>query len=156
MNVTTYICTQGVSTCAKWHLEGVGGRLAEYMYNTPIRRRGRSGGVWGTRHVDGRVSNKTSFLRSSSGRYNESLDIHVPLDALYRPFAVGNFCWLAKGVYTWGPRRRDACVVKWLKSGTGFGAACFTDDIKMVKLALMSVEEFNQLNPENKIKVKRP
>ncbi|THC87548.1 hypothetical protein EYZ11_013006 [Aspergillus tanneri] len=61
------------------------------------------------------------------------------------------FRWVAKGSYTSGPRKGEACVVKWFKTGAVFSNDYFTLDIKAVDKALEIVNRFNQLNIINKV-----
>ncbi|KAL7919020.1 elongation factor 2 kinase [Trichoderma austrokoningii] len=102
------------------------------------------------------MSSATSSPRSGSGRYNKSCGVCVPLAALDKPFAKGHFRWVAKGVYTSGPRQGEACAVKWLKSGAGFEESGFMNDVKIVDLTLMIVRKFNKLRLRSKIKVNIP
>ncbi|KAI1777839.1 kinase-like protein [Hypoxylon cercidicola] len=92
-----------------------------------------------------------------SGRYNISNEAHVPNEALDNPFSEGTFRWVAKGHYTSGFRRGEACVVKWFKAGAVFEADYFTFDIKAVDKALEIVNRFNELNIVSKtVKINVP
>ncbi|KAK0741620.1 kinase-like domain-containing protein [Apiosordaria backusii] len=69
----------------------------------------------------------------------------------------GAFRWVAKGRYTEGGRRGQACVFKWFKTGTVFEDDYFTLDIKAVDKALEIVNRFNQLGIVDKaVKVNVP
>jgi hypothetical protein len=70
---------------------------------------------------------------------------------LENPIAQGAFRWVAKGSYTSGPRKNQACVVKWFKTGAVFSDDYFSLDIKAVDKALDIVNRFNQLNIINKV-----
>ncbi|KAB8211833.1 kinase-like domain-containing protein [Aspergillus parasiticus] len=101
--------------------------------------------------VHGHHADTVSAGQSDSGRYNNSNKSSIPISALENPFAQGAFCWVAKGSYTSGSRRGQACVVKWFKTGAVFSDDYFTLDIKAVDKALEIVNRFNQLNIVNKV-----
>ncbi|KAH6605829.1 hypothetical protein Trco_004982 [Trichoderma cornu-damae] len=101
--------------------------------------------------VHGHHSDAPSSWRSDGGRFNNSNTGSISNEALERPFAQGAFRWVAKGVYTSGPRRGQACVVKWFKSGAVFSEDYFKFDIKAVDKALEIVNAFNQLGVINKV-----
>ncbi|RMZ39554.1 hypothetical protein AFCA_002328 [Aspergillus flavus] len=101
--------------------------------------------------VHGHHADTVSAGQTNSGRYNNSNKCSVPNSALKNPFAQGAFRWVAKGSYTSGSRRGQACVVKWFKTGAVFSDDYFTLDIKAVDKALEIVSMFNQLNIINKV-----
>jgi hypothetical protein len=77
---------------------------------------------------------------------------------LENPFASGEHRWLAKGSYTSGVHRGEACVVKWFKStATAFEQDYFAIDRTAVDQAIDIVAEFNKLAVVDKpIKVNVP
>ncbi|OTB04067.1 hypothetical protein M426DRAFT_166670 [Hypoxylon sp. CI-4A] len=92
-----------------------------------------------------------------SGRYNGSSTATIPNSEVNNPFASGAFRWVAKGRYNSGPRRGEACVIKWFKTGAVFESDYFTLDIKAVNKALEIVNRFNELNIVNKsVKINVP
>ncbi|KAH7161025.1 kinase-like domain-containing protein [Dactylonectria macrodidyma] len=94
---------------------------------------------------------------SDSGRYNISRFASYEWEELEYPFAEGEFRWVAGGTYTSGPRKGQACVAKWFKTGAVFEEDYFTLDIKAVDKALEIVNRFNELNIVNKaIKINVP
>ncbi len=60
------------------------------------------------------------------------------------PFAEGMFRNVARGVYTSGERKNQACVIKWFKGGHVSSRAYYKNDIKAVYKALEIIEQFNQ------------
>ncbi|KAL7624654.1 hypothetical protein AAE478_006224 [Parahypoxylon ruwenzoriense] len=107
--------------------------------------------------VHGHHADTPSAGEFDSGRYNISNSAHIPDDELDDPFAQGAFRWVAKGTYASGPRRGQACVVKWFKTGAVFEADYFILDIKAVDKALEIVNRFNELNIVNKtVKINVP
>ncbi|KAK2802563.1 hypothetical protein FQN51_004355 [Onygenales sp. PD_10] len=100
--------------------------------------------------VHGHPHDTASSKQSDSGRYNDSNWASFSNGDLGNPFANGAFRWVAKGVYTKGPRSGQACVAKWFKTGAVFSDDYFTLDIKAVDKALEIVNRFNQLNMINK------
>ncbi|KAB8229900.1 kinase-like domain-containing protein [Aspergillus alliaceus] len=101
--------------------------------------------------IHGHHSDTPSAGQSDSGRYNKSNWSSISTSALENPFAQGAFRWVAKGSYTSGPRKGEACVIKWFKTGAVFSGDYFTLDIKAVDKALEIVNRFNQLNIINKV-----
>ncbi|KAL6881152.1 kinase-like protein [Trichoderma novae-zelandiae] len=92
-----------------------------------------------------------------AGRYNSSNDARLSYYALRNPIAEGSFRWVAKGSYTSGPRRKQACVAKWFKTGAVFSDDYFKYDILAVDKALEIVNRFNQLDVIDKeVKINVP
>ncbi|UKZ73889.1 hypothetical protein TrVFT333_001543 [Trichoderma virens FT-333] len=107
--------------------------------------------------VHGHPSDTPAEEEADSGRYNHSNFANFEHDALDYPMAQGTFRWVAKGKYTSGPRKNQACVTKWFKSGAVFSEEYFTHDILAVDKALEIVNRFNQLCIVNKpIKINVP
>ncbi|KAL7789010.1 kinase-like domain-containing protein [Trichoderma ceciliae] len=107
--------------------------------------------------VHGHHSDTPTTAQSDSGRHNQSSSGTVSHGALQHPFAQGSFRWVAKGKYTSGPRRNQACVVKWFKSGAVFSDDYFTYDVLAVGKALEIVNRFNQARVVTKtIKINVP
>ncbi|KAG8406632.1 hypothetical protein J3459_010637 [Metarhizium acridum] len=104
-----------------------------------------------TQCVHGHYSDTPSARQSDAGRFNNSTSAFIPVTALEEPFAQGAFRWVAKGTYSAGPRKGQACVVKWFKSGAVFSKDYFDLDVKAVDKALEFVNAFNQLGIINKI-----
>ncbi|KAK3291305.1 kinase-like domain-containing protein [Chaetomium fimeti] len=100
--------------------------------------------------VHGHSSDTPATQQPDSGRYNHSITASFDSHALDNPFESGSFRWVARGVYTAGPRSGQACVVKWFKKGAVFEADYFALDIKAVGRALEIVNRFNGLNIINK------
>jgi hypothetical protein len=86
-----------------------------------------------------------------NGRYNNSHQAIITADDLDHPIASGAFRWVAKGRYTSGSRRGQACVAKWFKTGSVFSSDYFMLDIKAVDKALDIVNRFNQLDVVDKL-----
>ncbi|KAE8166898.1 kinase-like domain-containing protein [Aspergillus tamarii] len=101
--------------------------------------------------VHGHHADTVCAEHSDSGRYNNSNTVSIPISALRNPFAQGAFRLVAKGSYTSGARKDQACAVKWFKTGAVFSDDYFTLDIKAVDKALEIVNRFNQLNIINKV-----
>lgn len=101
--------------------------------------------------VHGHHSDTPSARQVDGGRYNKSNSATVLFYDLENPFAEGAFRWVAAGSYTSGPRKGQASVVKWFKTGAVFSDDYFTLDIKAVDKALEIVNRFNQLNIINKV-----
>ncbi|RCI15172.1 hypothetical protein L249_6881 [Ophiocordyceps polyrhachis-furcata BCC 54312] len=107
--------------------------------------------------VHGHHSDVPSAGQSNSGRYNKSSRATFQYDDLLNPFAQGAFRWVAEGEYTSGPRRGEACVAKWFKTGAVFSQDYFTLDIKATDKALEIVNVFNQMRLVNKtVKINVP
>ena len=107
--------------------------------------------------VHGYHSDCPAAEQSDSGRYNNSSRGTFEHGALDNPFASGAFRWVAKGKYTEGGRRNQACVCKWFKTGAVFEEDYFSLDIKAVDKALDIVNKFNQLNIVDKtVKINMP
>ncbi|UKZ47318.1 hypothetical protein TrVGV298_001536 [Trichoderma virens] len=94
--------------------------------------------------VHGHPSDTPAEEEADSGRYNHSNFANFEHDALDYPMAQGTFRWVAKGKYTSGPRKNQACVTKWFKSGAVFSEEYFTHDILAVDKALEIVNRFNR------------
>jgi hypothetical protein len=94
--------------------------------------------------VHGHCSDTSSTQQSDGGRYNNSEYASFYQDALDYPFASGTFRWVAKGVYTDGPRSGQPCVRKWFKTGVVFEEEYFDLDLKAVERALELVNRFNE------------
>jgi hypothetical protein len=100
--------------------------------------------------VHGHYSDNAFALQSNSGRYNDSERATFTNVALFNPFASGTFRWVAKGHYVGGPRDRQACVIKWFKTGGVFEDDYFALDIRAIDKALDIVNRFNQFNVVDK------
>lgn len=107
--------------------------------------------------VHGHHADLPSVPASDSGRYNVSGKASFSDQELEDPFSEGAFRWVAKGTYSSGPRKGQACVAKWFKTGAVFEEDYFTLDIKAVDKALEIVNRFNELRIVNKpIKINVP
>ena len=95
-------------------------------------------------------SDTPSSLERDGARYNNSSHCTIPFDSFDTPFAKGAFRFVAKGMYTEGPRKGEACAVKWFKTGAVYSEDYFALDIKAVRKALELVQLFNQSNRVNK------
>ncbi|OKL56050.1 hypothetical protein UA08_08609 [Talaromyces atroroseus] len=90
------------------------------------------------------TSQRTSSGRKyGGGRYNNGTRVTFEKDALQRPFAEGSFRWVAKAVYTAGPRSGQPCVVKWFKSSEDLARDYLILDVKASEEALKIVNQFN-------------
>ncbi|GMH37137.1 hypothetical protein BSKO_05010 [Bryopsis sp. KO-2023] len=85
-----------------------------------------------------------------AARRNNSSRATFKHEDLDNPFASGGFRWVAKGVYTRGQRKGEACVCKWFKSGSVFSRAFFSEDIKAVAKAIEIVQDWNDEGLVNK------
>jgi len=107
--------------------------------------------------VHGHHSDPPTARQSDGGRYNNSHQASFEDDDLENLFAQGAFRWVVRGTYTSGPRKGQACVAKWFKTGAVFSNDYFTLDIKAVDKALEIVNRFNFLNVVNKaVKINVP
>eukprot|EP00775_Hariotina_reticulata_P012365 gene12365-12500_t len=61
---------------------------------------------------------------------------------LQHPFAEGQFRYVARGVYTNGPRCGQPCVCKWFKSGVVYERTFFEKDLKAVGKAQEIINAF--------------
>ena len=71
----------------------------------------------------------------SSAILNQSNKAKIMENGMEKPFAQGTFRWVAKGQYTEGGRKGEACVAKWFKTGAVYDDSFFTMDIKAVSKA---------------------
>ncbi len=62
---------------------------------------------------------------------------------LDKPFAEGAFRWVAKGTYTDGHRRGEACVCKWFKTGHVMESHFYDSDLKTSNEAIRLITEWN-------------
>ncbi|KAK7746218.1 hypothetical protein SLS62_009434 [Diatrype stigma] len=144
---------------------GASGSYGEHQTpsNTAFARAGRSHGALGQLHGHGgsvgirdhtlsknmRPLECNTFLYCGPASFTKA--------ALDNPFSQGSFRWVAKGTYVSGPRRGEACVTKWFKTGAVFESDYFTLDIKAVDKALEIVNRFNELGIVNKkVKINVP
>lgn len=100
--------------------------------------------------VHGHHSDSPARDLRDAGRHNNSSNAVFDRDDLEYPFASGAFRWVAKGTYTSGQRKGEACVTKWFKTGVVFSDDFFLLDLKAVDKALDIVNKFNQLRIANK------
>ena len=96
-------------------------------------------------------NNKQKKLSSRTARRNDATRAIFSNEALDNPFAEGQSRWVAKGVYTHGPRAGQACVCKWFKSGQVFDKINFDMDIEAMQMALNIVREWNNREFINKV-----
>lgn len=61
-----------------------------------------------------------------------------------QPFAKGSMRYVARGIYTSGKRKNQACVIKWFRSGHVASNTFFRQDIKAVAKALDIIKKFNR------------
>mmetsp|Transcript_13447 Transcript_13447/g.20448 ORF Transcript_13447/g.20448 Transcript_13447/m.20448 type:complete len:257 (+) Transcript_13447:259-1029(+) len=87
----------------------------------------------------------------SSARRNNATRAEFTNYDLANPFAEGGFRWVAKGIYTHGERRGEACVCKWFKSGFVYEDSYFDLDIRANDKALEIIEEWNIRRYVNKV-----
>lgn len=85
-----------------------------------------------------------------AGRINSSNRGSWKTEDLDNPFAEGGFRWVAKGVYTEGERKGQACVCKWFKTGIVFESTFWEEDVKASAKALEIVEAFNKVKAVDK------
>ncbi|GMH45979.1 hypothetical protein BSKO_13943 [Bryopsis sp. KO-2023] len=83
------------------------------------------------------------MAKGDAARRNNALSATFSYGALDRPFASGSFRWVAKGTYTDGERRGEACVCKWFKSGSVFSETFFSEDIKAIHKTIEIVQDWN-------------
>lgn len=86
-----------------------------------------------------------------SGRYNESGRSRLTRHDLRHPFAEGAFRFVAKGKYTSGSRKGQACAVKWFKRSTALADTYFAHDIKAVNKALEIGNRFQEMHIIDKV-----
>jgi hypothetical protein len=89
-------------------------------------------------------------MRLDTARNNISSKAQFNTYDLNHPFAEGAFRWVAKGTYTEGDRRGEACVCKWFKKGHHFEESYFREDVKAVEKAIDIIQQFNQSGLINK------
>jgi len=82
-------------------------------------------------------------MTKPTARINNATEASFSYDDLDHPFAEGSFRWVAKGQYTEGQRKGEACVTKWFKSGFTFEEEFYAKDIKAVDKALEILEKWN-------------
>lgn len=68
----------------------------------------------------------------------------------HKPDWKGSHKCVAKGTYTEGERRGEACVVKWFRSGPVYSEADFKDDVKAIQEANRIIQAFNSQRCSNK------
>jgi hypothetical protein len=86
----------------------------------------------------------------SAARLNQSKTASFTQYDLDHPFAEGAFRYVAKGVYTSGPREGQKAVCKWFKSGVVFESSFYESDLKAVDKALDIIEKWNDAGFINK------
>jgi len=80
---------------------------------------------------------------SQTARRNNANRATFTNDALNYPFASGSFRWVAKGKYTEGNRRGEACVCKWFKTGGVMEARFFNTDVAASQKAVEVITKWN-------------
>lgn len=95
---------------------------------------------------------------TATARTNDATEASFSDWDLEHPFAEGAFRWVAKGVYTAGPRRGEPCVCKWFKnSGLSYEEKYFQHDIKAVDKAMELISQWNQARiVDRRIQMNRP
>jgi Alpha-kinase family len=80
---------------------------------------------------------------SQTARQNNATSASFNFADLNKPFASGNFRWVAKGVYTEGHRAGQQCVCKWFKTGGVMEAHFYTADIAASNEAVVLITKWN-------------
>ncbi|WIA19927.1 hypothetical protein OEZ85_005816 [Tetradesmus obliquus] len=91
-----------------------------------------------------------------TARHNLSSRATFTQYELDNPFDEGQFRYVAKGVYTNGPRCNQPCVCKWFKTGAVYEDTYFEKDLKAVDKAQEIIDTWNALNISNTIHLNRP
>lgn len=96
---------------------------------------------------------RMSSVRTLTRRTNNASAAYFTDEAMEKPFQKGGLRYVAKGVYTDGPRRGQTCVCKWPKSGFVDSASPYEDDMRVVSKASEIIEKFNEAKIIDKIVV---
>ncbi|WIA40219.1 hypothetical protein OEZ86_013604 [Tetradesmus obliquus] len=91
-----------------------------------------------------------------TARHNVSSRATFTKYELDNPFDERQFRYVAKGVYTNGPRCNQPCVCKWFKTGAVYEDTYFEKDLKAVDKAQEIIDAWNALNISNTIHLNRP
>ena len=80
---------------------------------------------------------------TKTARHNESNHASFTHEALSKPFAAGAFRWVAKGKYTEGSRRGEACVCRWFKTNSDLEDSFFATDLEASQKAVDLITKWN-------------